>query len=262
MSAPAGLRRLVVAMVTVVATGVLAAAGAAQALPADDPAALRPGEIQRLFDAYLVMEAQRTLGLSDTQFPPFLTRLRGLQEIRRQHLQARNQLLGELGRLTAPKAPGDEAVIRERLTALRELDARHGAETRAGVRRAGQAARSAAAGPLPRLRGSDRAAQDRADAAGAPERPSEPAPGPPAPAVAAPAAAGGSMEVTPGVASSHAHARPVRCRDPGRDPVRGHRRPVAAGAGRRHARQADEGDRGRASRRRTPAVAPCSPKRR
>ncbi len=76
------------------------------------------------------MEAQRTLGLSDTQFPPFLTRLRGLQEIRRKHLQARNQLLGELGRLTAPKEPGDEVVIRERLAALRELDARHGAETR------------------------------------------------------------------------------------------------------------------------------------
>ena len=130
MIATAGLRRLVVAMVTVVATGVFAAAGAAQAPPADDPAALRPGEIQRLFDAYLVMEAQRTLGLSDSQFPPFLTRLRGLQEIRRKHLQARNQLLGELGRLTAPKEPGDEVVIRERLAALRELDARHGAEAR------------------------------------------------------------------------------------------------------------------------------------
>ena len=74
------------------------------------PPTLRPGEIQRLFDAYLVMEAQRTLGLSDTQFPPFLTRLRGLQEIRRQHLQARNQLLGELG--TADGAEGRPATRR------------------------------------------------------------------------------------------------------------------------------------------------------
>ena len=58
----------------------LAPAAAAQAPPAADAADLRPAEIQRLFDAYLVMEAQQTLGLSDTQYPPFLTRLRALQE--------------------------------------------------------------------------------------------------------------------------------------------------------------------------------------
>ncbi len=71
----------------------LTGAAAAQTPPAD-AADLRPAEIQRLFDAYLVMEAQQTLGLSDTQYPTFLTRLRALQETRRRHLQARAQLLG------------------------------------------------------------------------------------------------------------------------------------------------------------------------
>ena len=44
------------------------------------------------------MEAQQTLGLSDTQYPPFLTRLRALQETRRRHLQRARQLLAELAR--------------------------------------------------------------------------------------------------------------------------------------------------------------------
>ena len=99
---------------------------------AADPADLRPGEIQRLFDAYLVMEAQQALGLSDTQYPPFLTRLRALQDTRRRHLAARASLLGELARMTAPRAatPADEAAIRQRLTALQELESRSAAESR------------------------------------------------------------------------------------------------------------------------------------
>jgi hypothetical protein len=116
-------------MVAVIGVVCLLAAPSAAQAPPDDPADLRPGEIQRLFDAYLVMEAQRSLGLSDTQYPPFLTRLRALQEIRRKHLQARNQLLGELGRLTAPSAVTDEPAIRERLAALQALDARSSTET-------------------------------------------------------------------------------------------------------------------------------------
>ena len=35
---------------------------------------MTPGEIQRLFDAYLVMEAQQALKLTDQQYPQFLTR--------------------------------------------------------------------------------------------------------------------------------------------------------------------------------------------
>ena len=45
-------------------------------LPGLDNGDMTPGEIQRLFDAYLVMEAQQALQLSDQQYPQFLTRLR------------------------------------------------------------------------------------------------------------------------------------------------------------------------------------------
>ena len=100
--------------------------------PGPDPAALRPGEIQRLFDAYLVMEAQQALGLSDAQYPTFLTRLRALQDVRRKHLAARAALLGELQRMTAPRAarPAGDGPIRERLAALHELELRHAADHR------------------------------------------------------------------------------------------------------------------------------------
>ena len=109
-----------------------AAARAQTATPAPEAADLRPGEIQRLFDAYLVMEAQQALGLSDTQYPPFLTRLRALQDTRRRNLAARAGLLAELARLTAPRAarPADEATIRERLAALQELESRSAADNR------------------------------------------------------------------------------------------------------------------------------------
>lgn len=103
----------------------------APAPPADAPD-LRPAEIQKLFDAYLVMEAQQTLGLNDQQYPTFLTRLRALQDIRRRHLVARAALLGELARLSGPRAatPVDEGVLKERLTAFQELESRSAAELR------------------------------------------------------------------------------------------------------------------------------------
>ena len=130
MTPSSWFRTTVVAWVAAAILGGLTPPAAAQTPPAADAADLRPAEIQRLFDAYLVMEAQQALGLSDTQYPPFLTRLRALQETRRRHLQARAQLLLELGRMTAPQATTDEAAIRERLAALQELESRGAAENR------------------------------------------------------------------------------------------------------------------------------------
>jgi len=97
-----------------------------------DPGDLRPAEIQRLFDAYFVMEAQQALGLSDAQYAPFLTRLRALQDTRRRHLMARAALLGDLARMSGPRAarPADNAALKGQLTALQELESRSAAETR------------------------------------------------------------------------------------------------------------------------------------
>jgi hypothetical protein len=96
MTSTASLRCAAQVAAAVVLVCGLTAPAAGQSPPPGDGAELRPAEIQRLFDAYLVMEAQQTLGLSDTQYPTFLTRLRALQETRRRHLQARGQLLAEL----------------------------------------------------------------------------------------------------------------------------------------------------------------------
>lgn len=100
--------------------------------PPADPADLRPAEIQRLFDAYFVMEAQQTLGLSDQQYAPFLTRLKALQETRRRHLTSRAALLVDLARMSAPRAArqADDTALKAQLAALQELESRSAAEVR------------------------------------------------------------------------------------------------------------------------------------
>ena len=103
-----------------------------QPLPGLGNGDMSPAEIQKLFDAYLVMEAQQALALTDQQYPQFLARLRTLQETRRRNQQERIQLMGQLQRLTSPRAASrdDEASIKERLTALQELESRNAAEMR------------------------------------------------------------------------------------------------------------------------------------
>lgn len=104
-----------------------------QPLPGLDNSDMTPGEIQKLFDAYLVMEAQQALSLTDEQYPRFLTRLRALQETRRSNQQQRFKVMGELQRLTNPRQQpvrGEEAMITERLAALQELESRTAAELR------------------------------------------------------------------------------------------------------------------------------------
>jgi hypothetical protein len=92
---------------------------------------LEIAELQRLFDAYTVMQAQEALQLDDVQFGQFLPKLKALQGTRRRNEQARSQLVAELGRLTAPSAATvDEAAVRDRLRALQDLESRAAAEVR------------------------------------------------------------------------------------------------------------------------------------
>ncbi|MGE0864452.1 MAG: hypothetical protein AB7P34_11170 [Vicinamibacterales bacterium] len=105
--------------------------GGRQPLAGIDNSDMTPAEIQKLFDAYLVMEAQQALTLSDEQYPQFLTRLRALQETRRRNQQERFRLMGELQRMTAPRVKDvDEAMLKERLATLQELESRTAAELR------------------------------------------------------------------------------------------------------------------------------------
>jgi hypothetical protein len=96
---------------------------------------MSPAEIQKIFDGYLVIEAQAALGLTDQQFAQFVPRLRALQEVRRRHQQERFRLLNELQRFTRPAVPrgplgGDEGVLKERLSTLQEMDSRFAADMR------------------------------------------------------------------------------------------------------------------------------------
>lgn len=87
-----------------------------------------PAEVQRLFDAYVVMQAQQELQLTDEQFPRFLTRVKTLQDVRRRGQMQRLRMLQELRRLL--QAPGQDDAIRAQLKALTDLDTRTGTEVR------------------------------------------------------------------------------------------------------------------------------------
>ena len=100
--------------------------------PAPGPLAeegVSPAEIQRLFDAYVVMQAQQELQLRDEQFAMFLTRVRTLQDVRRRGQMQRGRMLQELRRLSQI-AGQDEGPLRAQLKALADLDLRVAADVR------------------------------------------------------------------------------------------------------------------------------------
>jgi hypothetical protein len=103
----------------------------AESRPPRNPGELSAGEVVGMLDAYALVQAQNALQLSDSQYGTFVSRLKTLQETRRRNQRARNQLLQELRRLTAPQVTTvDEPAVRERLKALRELDDRAAADLR------------------------------------------------------------------------------------------------------------------------------------
>ena len=76
-----------------------------------------PAEIQGMFDAYALMQAQEQLTISDEQFAQFLTRFKALQDVRRKSLMERARLVAEIRRLLN-QPQGDEAQLKDRLKAL------------------------------------------------------------------------------------------------------------------------------------------------
>lgn len=99
----------------------------AQAVESPEPApavtaGLSPQEVQRLFDAYTVVQAQEQLSLSDDQYGRFVTRLKALQDVRRQHLVRRERLVRELARMVQPRAATTDVEIKARLDELTEAD--------------------------------------------------------------------------------------------------------------------------------------------
>ncbi len=93
------------------------------AFAAQSPASVSPVEIQRMFDAYALVQAQDRLKLGDDQFSQFLPRFKALQEVRRRSQADRARVLRELNRLSQVEQ-ADEAVLRDQLRALQEIEAR------------------------------------------------------------------------------------------------------------------------------------------
>jgi hypothetical protein len=81
---------------------------------------LAPAEVQRLFDAYALVQAQDALKLSDAQYGQFVTRMRALQDRRHRNQQARLRLLRELAQ--AASGAANDGVLRDRLRAFQEQE--------------------------------------------------------------------------------------------------------------------------------------------
>jgi len=132
-------RSFVVFCAVVLGAASIAAQGAAQsqgrqgppgrgaASPGDSAGVITPAEIQRMFDAYELLQAQDQLQISDDQYSRFLTRFKALEDVRRKALQERTRIIVELRRLLMEGQP-DETQLKERIQALQELDGRSSAD--------------------------------------------------------------------------------------------------------------------------------------
>jgi Spy/CpxP family protein refolding chaperone len=94
--------------------------------PADT---VSPAEIQRLFDAYVVMQAQQELQLTDEQYPRFLARAKALQDVRRRGQNERQRLVQQLRQLLQ-QGTFDDAQARVVLKQISDLDTRQVADVR------------------------------------------------------------------------------------------------------------------------------------
>jgi hypothetical protein len=95
----------------------------------DDAAPITPAEVQRMFDAWTIVQAQDALSLSDAQYGKFVAKLKALQDTRRRHQVARTQLLADLRRTLNGSSPADVS-LRDKLRALRDEDDRAAGEIR------------------------------------------------------------------------------------------------------------------------------------
>jgi hypothetical protein len=125
------MKLLVVMSFALLAALPAAAQGGAQGRAnrqAADPG-VTPAEIQRMFDAYALVQAQEQLQLTDEQYARFLARYKMLQDIRRRSLDERTRAIGDLRRMLAPAArQPDEAEIKGRLQLLAGIEARAAAD--------------------------------------------------------------------------------------------------------------------------------------
>jgi Spy/CpxP family protein refolding chaperone len=97
------------------------------AAPAAQEEGVSPAELQRMFDAYALMQAQDQLKISDDRYAQFLARFKGLQDVRRRMLQERVRTIQSLRKLVNDPA-SDDNQLKDQLKALQELDVRSAVE--------------------------------------------------------------------------------------------------------------------------------------
>jgi hypothetical protein len=131
-------KSIVAPVLVVIVLGLAGSARAqARAGGAPEDAAVTPVELQRMFDAYSIVQAQEFLKIGDDQYVKFLPRFKTLLDTRRQTLQQRTRVLNVVRRLLMDSQP-DEGMLRDALKQLQEIDSRRKLEL---VTRARQANR-------------------------------------------------------------------------------------------------------------------------
>lgn len=128
MSRPSvSIARVLVGLMCLASVGPAAAQAVQQPPARGRPpavAGLSPAEIQRWFDAFVLVQAQQALNLTDEQYAKFVAAMRSLQDVRRRNQQERMRRLRELARLSGPQAAGDDQAIAAALASLREHEAK------------------------------------------------------------------------------------------------------------------------------------------
>lgn len=134
---PAGLA-ILCGVLVIGLTQAPVAAQTRRGAPPDEAAAMgaaSPAELQRLFDAYVLVQAQDVLQLTETQYPQFLARLRALQDVRRRAQAERSRIIAELRNL-AERGRTDTSTrdrIPAQLKALRDLESRRQSEEQQAI---------------------------------------------------------------------------------------------------------------------------------
>ncbi len=105
------------------------AAPGAGAAPNANANPISLGELNRLFEAYAVVQAQDMLKLTDEQYPDFVARLKALQDARRRHLGNHGRIINDLNRtLHLPEDQIDDKSLRAMYESLDREDESAGAE--------------------------------------------------------------------------------------------------------------------------------------
>ena len=87
-------------------------------------------QLAAYMDTYQLYQSERELKLNDEQFPPFVRRLRRLQDVKRRHQVERRKIIGELSGLLQGTAPERDENILARLRALDDVSQRAATEMR------------------------------------------------------------------------------------------------------------------------------------